>query len=105
MDNRFLNKVLDQIVRETEIDYSMEEIQFPFTSLPLPFSSFLSFYFSFLLLPTSAPKPLNVGRKVLSNQTSYRNKWLLKQSKPTKANEKPNKSNHTGGTGGSRRCA
>ena len=49
MDNRFLNKVLDQIVRETEIDYSMEEIQFPFTSLPLPFSSFLSFYFSFLL--------------------------------------------------------
>ena len=33
MDYKFLNKVLDQIVRETRIDYDMEEIQFPF--LPL----------------------------------------------------------------------
>ena len=33
MDYKFLNKVVDQIVRETRIDYDMEEIQFPF--LPL----------------------------------------------------------------------
>tara|TARA_R110000803_G_scaffold57005_1_gene114783 strand:+ start:1859 stop:2146 length:288 start_codon:yes stop_codon:yes gene_type:complete len=30
MDNRFLNKVLDQIVRETIMDYDQEDIQFPF---------------------------------------------------------------------------
>jgi hypothetical protein len=33
MDKKFLDKVIGQIVRETRIDYDMEEIQFPF--LPL----------------------------------------------------------------------
>ena len=37
MDKKFLEKVLDQIVSETRIDYSMEEIQFPF--YPSPFFS------------------------------------------------------------------
>ena len=46
MDNKFLHKVVDQIVRETRIDYDMGEIQFPFSSLKLflfkPSSSHLS---------------------------------------------------------------
>ena len=58
MDYKFLKKVLDQIVRETEIDYGIGEIQFPFrpsfpssllafTIDPSPlFSSFFSFFFS-----------------------------------------------------------
>tara|TARA_R110002126_G_scaffold269346_1_gene413047 strand:+ start:215 stop:487 length:273 start_codon:yes stop_codon:yes gene_type:complete len=55
MDNRFLNKVLDQIVSETRVDYSMEEIQFPFSShssslLFAPFHSFFFHPFSFLSL-------------------------------------------------------
>ena len=32
MDNKFLHKVLNQLVRETRIDYDMGEIQFPFSS-------------------------------------------------------------------------
>lgn len=47
MDNKFLDKVLDQIVRETRIDYDKEEIQFPFltflTSFQLLFSSYSPF--------------------------------------------------------------
>ena len=31
MDYKFLNKVIDQLVSETRIDYDMEEIQFPFS--------------------------------------------------------------------------
>ena len=36
MDYKFLNKVVDHIVRETIIDYVWEEIQFPFSSRPYP---------------------------------------------------------------------
>ena len=50
MDYKFLDKVIDQIVRETRMDYGMGEIQFPFStssfSPPLPSSLFL---FSFSL--------------------------------------------------------
>tara|TARA_R110000822_G_C14942465_1_gene453882 strand:+ start:273 stop:530 length:258 start_codon:yes stop_codon:yes gene_type:complete len=50
MDYKFLNKVVDQIVRETEIDYDMEEIQFPFSNLSvLLFLSFSSRSFIFRL--------------------------------------------------------
>ena len=31
MDYKFLDKVIDQIVRETRMDYGMGEIQFPFS--------------------------------------------------------------------------
>ena len=49
MDYKFLHKVLDQIVRETRVDYSMEEIQFPFSTssfspLVLSSSSIFSFF-------------------------------------------------------------
>ena len=61
MDYKYLNKVIDQIVRETEIDYDRGVIESPFfyslySSLPLfpssslPSSSFLSFSFSLLSL-------------------------------------------------------
>jgi hypothetical protein len=43
MDYKFLNKVVNQIVSETRIDYDMEEIQFPFPPLLLPSSLFSSF--------------------------------------------------------------
>ena len=44
MDNKYLDKVLDQLVRETEIDYDEERFLPPFTSSP----SSLFFLFSFL---------------------------------------------------------
>tara|TARA_R110002126_G_scaffold218583_1_gene364292 strand:- start:187 stop:462 length:276 start_codon:yes stop_codon:yes gene_type:complete len=40
MDKRFLHKVLNQLVRETRIDYDMGEIQFPFGSSSLLASPF-----------------------------------------------------------------
>jgi hypothetical protein len=45
MDKKFLNKVIDQIVRETRMDYGMGEIQFPFSTSP-SFSLSLSFLFT-----------------------------------------------------------
>jgi hypothetical protein len=54
MDKKYLNKVLDQIVRETEIDYVKETVYTPFTSFPLFYSpissSFLSRSYSPFLL-------------------------------------------------------
>tara|TARA_R110000751_G_scaffold118609_2_gene219107 strand:+ start:438 stop:707 length:270 start_codon:yes stop_codon:yes gene_type:complete len=44
MDNKYLNKVLDQIVSETTMDYDEERFLPPFTSSP----SSLFFLFSFL---------------------------------------------------------
>ena len=35
MDKKFLNKVLDQIVSETRIDYEWGEIQIPFSDLSI----------------------------------------------------------------------
>ena len=35
MDKRFLDKVLDQIVRETRIDHEWGEIQIPFSDLSI----------------------------------------------------------------------
>ena len=46
MDNKFLNKVLDQIVSETIVDYDKEEIQFPFFLFFSYHSSFLFFFHS-----------------------------------------------------------
>ena len=40
MDKKFLNKVLDQLVRETEIDYDGEEVSVP---IPLSFNSLIVF--------------------------------------------------------------
>ena len=48
MDYKFLNKVVDQIISETIMDYDMEEIQFPFSSRP---SSFVRLLFRSRLLP------------------------------------------------------
>lgn len=41
MDYKFLDKVVDQIITETRIDYDMGKIQFPFS----PRSPFLSSFF------------------------------------------------------------
>ena len=46
MNKKFLDKVLDQIVSETEIDYDKKEIYLPF------FHSLFSFYHLFLFLST-----------------------------------------------------
>jgi hypothetical protein len=54
MDKKFLNKVVDQIVRETEIDYDKEEIQFPFFSD----SSSFRFYSSYILVSIYVPSSL-----------------------------------------------
>ena len=45
MDNKFLDKVLDQLVSETRIDYGMGEIQFPFSIYFLSRSSYPFFLF------------------------------------------------------------
>ena len=42
MDNKFLNKVLDQLVRETTIDYENDRIFTPFSPNSLPDSLLLS---------------------------------------------------------------
>ena len=42
MDNKFLNKVLDQLVRETTIDYENDRIFTPFSPNSLPVSLLLS---------------------------------------------------------------
>ena len=42
MENKYLDKVLDQIVRETEIDYDYDRIFTPFSPNSLPVSLLLS---------------------------------------------------------------
>ena len=44
MDNRFLNKVVDQIVSETRINYRTDKISFPFSN---NFNEWVSFYFNY----------------------------------------------------------
>jgi len=52
MDKRFLDKVLNQIVRETEIDHDKERVYTPFSSLfPFLFFSFSSFSYLSPLFP------------------------------------------------------
>ena len=41
MNYKFLDKVIDQIVRETRMDYGMGEIQFPFSPFPSSLHPFL----------------------------------------------------------------
>ena len=54
MDYKFLDKVLDQIVRETRIDYDKGEIQFPFLLLfSVSLSSFVSLLRSSFFRPLS----------------------------------------------------
>jgi hypothetical protein len=53
MDKKFLNKVLDQIVRETEIDYENEKIFVPFLSLPFIFIYSLFSFPLLLIFPRS----------------------------------------------------
>ena len=48
MDKKFLNKVVDQIVYETIMDYEKGEIQFPFTVHPLSRRTVISFSSPFL---------------------------------------------------------
>ena len=52
MDYKFLNKVVNQIVSETKIDYDQGIIHFPYLVYPSSWnsSSFLSLHPSFLLL-------------------------------------------------------
>ena len=52
MDNKYLDKVIDQIISETEIDYDRGVIKSHFLlSLSFPLQSFLSFSFVLSLLP------------------------------------------------------
>ena len=53
MDKKFLHRVLDQIVYETEINYKTIRISVPF--LPLSFPSFSPSVFSFFSLPIPPP--------------------------------------------------
>ena len=46
MDKKFLNKVVDQLVSETRIDYNERKIYFPFSSTSLFFPSPLPSFFS-----------------------------------------------------------
>ena len=54
MDKKFLNKVLDQIVSETTIDYDEERFLPPF-SIPSPIVPFPSFPYVSLLRSTLIP--------------------------------------------------
>ena len=49
MDNKFLDKVVDQIVSETRMDYDEKEVSVPFSPLIFSFpffTPFVPFYFS-----------------------------------------------------------
>ncbi len=54
LDNKFLDKVMDQILSETNIDYDKEKICVPFGAL---YSSFFPFHF-FSLFQLSSPDSL-----------------------------------------------
>ena len=49
MDKRFLDKVVDQLVSETEIYHDEEEVSVPFPPFSFLFPFLFSFYFSFPL--------------------------------------------------------
>jgi hypothetical protein len=49
MNKKFLDKVIDQIVYETEIDYDRKVIGTPFSSILLPLHSFIPFLSSSFL--------------------------------------------------------
>ena len=57
MDNKFLNKVVDQIVSETRVDYDRKVIKTPFRSFTLSSQSFLPPYLP--LLPSSSSSLLS----------------------------------------------
>ena len=59
MDKKFLNKVIDQIVRETEIDYDEKEVSVPFPSPSPPFFSphLIPLPIYFPLLSSFSPLP------------------------------------------------
>tara|TARA_R110000803_G_scaffold185378_1_gene247755 strand:- start:457 stop:714 length:258 start_codon:yes stop_codon:yes gene_type:complete len=46
MDNKFLNKVIDQIVSETRIDYDKERVNVPFHTIAIGFHSDIGFSLS-----------------------------------------------------------
>ena len=47
MDKKFLNKVVDQIVRETIIDYGEETVFLPFINHPKPYHVPLSYFYHY----------------------------------------------------------
>ena len=53
MDKKFLDKVIDQIVNETEIDHERELIRYPYTHnlTSLPFQTHFPIYSHYLFLP------------------------------------------------------
>tara|TARA_R110002153_G_scaffold20257_2_gene69021 strand:+ start:933 stop:1223 length:291 start_codon:yes stop_codon:yes gene_type:complete len=57
MDYKFLNKVVDQIVSETRVDYDRKVIKTPFRSFTLSSQSFLPPYLP--LLPSSSSSLLS----------------------------------------------
>jgi len=69
MDNKFLNKVLDQIVRETEIDYDEERLYTPYLSSLPPLQRFS--FPSPLLPPLSFSKHCKEVYGLNDNEMEY----------------------------------
>jgi hypothetical protein len=57
MDKRFLNKVIDQIVRETMVDYDKRVITFPYFHQVITFPYFHQDYPVSINLPSRYPIP------------------------------------------------
>ena len=55
MDKKYLHKVIDQLVSETELDYDNEKILFPFLSPHLPSLAFPPFFFPFSFFSSLTP--------------------------------------------------
>jgi hypothetical protein len=56
MNKKFLDKVVDQILYETKIDYDVEEMKLPFFSNWTSFRFYFSYILVSVLIPTSLTK-------------------------------------------------
>ncbi len=71
MDNNYLDKVVDQIVNETRIDYDKEWVYTPFTSFPLFYSPISSSFLSRSYSPSLLSKHCKEVYGLNEDETEY----------------------------------
>ena len=77
MDKKFLHKVIDQIVSETNIDYDKKKIYFPFSSTSLSFPD--HYYFHFYSFPTHFSVSFSDHCKDVYGLNKYEVKYVWKE--------------------------
>jgi hypothetical protein len=71
MNKKFLDKVVDQILYETKIDYDVEEMKFPFFSSWTSFRFYSSYILVSDLIPTSLTKHCRSIYGLNKKETDY----------------------------------